>query len=203
MAETDRETSIQTRAVGDAAIIYASDYLNKLTGERIERECRRQFDSGRRTLIINFRHFLMALTIAPHLKNWSRMKRFLYGLQLTDETFALVLNQFQERNPGERHVFALNGVAHASWFLGTLTGYGVSWLIPDTSRFGCDFALPGMFIALVVFQIKSRAFLIAGVAGALAAIGIKALGFAHVAILLAAVIGALAGVGVEKWKPAR
>jgi anti-anti-sigma factor len=41
--------------VGDAAIIYASDYLNKLTGERIERECRRQFDSGRRALIINFR----------------------------------------------------------------------------------------------------------------------------------------------------
>jgi anti-anti-sigma factor len=55
MAETNQEISIQTRAVGDAAIIYASDYLNKLTGERIERECRRQFDSGRRTLIINFR----------------------------------------------------------------------------------------------------------------------------------------------------
>lgn len=55
MADTTRDISIQTRAVGDAAIIYASDYLNKLTGERIERECRRQFDSGRRTLIINFR----------------------------------------------------------------------------------------------------------------------------------------------------
>lgn len=55
MAETNPEIPIQTRAVGDAAIIYASDYLNKLTGERIERECRRQFDSGRRALIINFR----------------------------------------------------------------------------------------------------------------------------------------------------
>src|SRR5262245_41219575 len=49
------DISIQPRAVGDAAIIYASDYLNKLTGERIERECRRQLDSGRRALIINFR----------------------------------------------------------------------------------------------------------------------------------------------------
>ena len=55
MAETPGDNPIQTRAVGDAAIIYASDYLNKLTGERIERECRRQFDSGRRALIINFR----------------------------------------------------------------------------------------------------------------------------------------------------
>jgi anti-anti-sigma factor len=55
VAETTRDISIHTRAVGDAAIIYASDYLNKLTGERIERECKRQLDSGRRALIINFR----------------------------------------------------------------------------------------------------------------------------------------------------
>src|ERR1044072_5260337 len=55
MSEVSQDNSIQTRAVGDAAIIYASDYLNKLTGERIERECRRQVDSGRRALIMNFR----------------------------------------------------------------------------------------------------------------------------------------------------
>jgi len=55
MADATRESSIQARCVGDAAIIYASDYLNKLSGERIERECKRQLESGRRTLIINFR----------------------------------------------------------------------------------------------------------------------------------------------------
>src|SRR4051812_36407386 len=53
--DSTREISVQARCVGDAAIIYASDYLNKLSGERIERECRRQLDSGRRALIINFR----------------------------------------------------------------------------------------------------------------------------------------------------
>lgn len=55
MAETNWEICVQTRAVGETAIIYASDYLNKLTGERIERECKRQLDSGRRAVIINFR----------------------------------------------------------------------------------------------------------------------------------------------------
>jgi anti-anti-sigma regulatory factor len=34
--------------------VYASDYLNKLTGERIERECKKQLDSGCRTLVIDF-----------------------------------------------------------------------------------------------------------------------------------------------------
>ena len=55
MSETSEESAIQARCVGDAAIIYASDYLNKLSGERIERECKRQLESGRRALIINFR----------------------------------------------------------------------------------------------------------------------------------------------------
>ena len=55
MAETSREIAVQARSVGNAAIIYASDYLSKLSGERIERECRRQLESGCRTLIINFR----------------------------------------------------------------------------------------------------------------------------------------------------
>jgi anti-anti-sigma factor len=37
------------------AVIYAGDYLNKLSGERIERECRRQLAAGCRGLVINFR----------------------------------------------------------------------------------------------------------------------------------------------------
>jgi anti-anti-sigma factor len=55
MSDLNQDSSVQARCVGDAAIIYASDYLNKLSGERIERECKRQLESGRRALIINFR----------------------------------------------------------------------------------------------------------------------------------------------------
>ena len=55
MADTTGESPVQARRVGDTAIIYASDYLNKLSGERIERECKRQLESGSRALVINFR----------------------------------------------------------------------------------------------------------------------------------------------------
>ena len=40
--------------MGTTAVIYASDYLNKLTGERIERECKKRLDSGCQALVINF-----------------------------------------------------------------------------------------------------------------------------------------------------
>jgi len=55
MAELATGTQVRSRAVGDLAVIYAGDYLNKLSGERIARECRRQLESGCRALIINFR----------------------------------------------------------------------------------------------------------------------------------------------------
>ena len=38
----------------EVAEILAGDYLNKLTGERIEYECRRQLDAGYRKLVVNF-----------------------------------------------------------------------------------------------------------------------------------------------------
>ena len=55
MADTAAETPVQARCIGDTVIIYASDYLNKLSGERLERECKRQLESGCRALVINFR----------------------------------------------------------------------------------------------------------------------------------------------------
>jgi anti-anti-sigma factor len=47
-------SNVRSHTVGTAAVVYASDYLNKLTGERIERECRKQLDLGCRALVIDF-----------------------------------------------------------------------------------------------------------------------------------------------------
>src|SRR5918912_1943828 len=55
MADLAMGSSVRSRSVGDLAVVYAGDYLNKLSGERIERECRRQLEAGCRALIINFR----------------------------------------------------------------------------------------------------------------------------------------------------
>lgn len=37
------------------ATVFATDYINKLTGEKIERECRQKLDAGCKTLVLNFR----------------------------------------------------------------------------------------------------------------------------------------------------
>lgn len=38
----------------NVAVVYAGDYLNKLAGEQVERECKRRLNEGCTELIVNF-----------------------------------------------------------------------------------------------------------------------------------------------------
>lgn len=49
---TEREIPI--RSEGEKAVVYAGDYINKLSGEQIERECKQKLESGIKTLVVNF-----------------------------------------------------------------------------------------------------------------------------------------------------
>jgi anti-anti-sigma factor len=51
---TQSGEQVRSHCVGTTAVVYASDYLNKLSGEKIERECRRQLNCGCRALVIDF-----------------------------------------------------------------------------------------------------------------------------------------------------
>ncbi len=55
---------VRSHTVGTTAVVYAGDYLNKLTGERIERECKQQLDSGCRALVIDFSDTAIVNSIA-------------------------------------------------------------------------------------------------------------------------------------------
>lgn len=52
MQKHESEVAVETR--GDEAVVYATDYLNKLSGEQIERECKRRLEAGCKTLVVNF-----------------------------------------------------------------------------------------------------------------------------------------------------
>jgi anti-anti-sigma factor len=48
------EYKIPVETTGETATVFATDYLNKLSGEKIERECKRQLDAGCKTIVVNF-----------------------------------------------------------------------------------------------------------------------------------------------------
>lgn len=48
-------TELPVHSEGETATVFANEYLNKISGEKIERECVRRIDAGCKTLIVNFK----------------------------------------------------------------------------------------------------------------------------------------------------
>jgi anti-anti-sigma factor len=46
--------TIPAETAGETATVFAGDYLNKLSGETIERQCRQKLEAGAKRLIVNF-----------------------------------------------------------------------------------------------------------------------------------------------------
>jgi anti-anti-sigma regulatory factor len=56
MVDSHDRSPVRSERSGDIAVIYASDYLNKLSGERVERECRAALAEGCRALVVDFKN---------------------------------------------------------------------------------------------------------------------------------------------------
>jgi anti-anti-sigma regulatory factor len=55
MREPLAEPPAATQPGGGVEVVYAGDYVNKMSGQRIERECLTRMERGCRALVINFR----------------------------------------------------------------------------------------------------------------------------------------------------
>ena len=63
MAESADDSPVRSERCGEVAIVHAGDYLNKLSGERVGRECRLRLEEGCRALVVDFRQTGMVNSI--------------------------------------------------------------------------------------------------------------------------------------------
>lgn len=151
------------------------------------------------TFIVNLRHLLMSAAISPYLKGWRPVELAAFAFELTDETFAVHFTQFSEKKPDKSAAFVTNLISQAAWVAGSWLGVVAGGLIQDVRPFGLDYALPAMFIALLVVQIRSRIHLsVAVLSGLLSAVLLLA-GLSQWNVMIAAVVGATVGAVVEQW----
>lgn len=124
------------------------------------------------TFIVNLRHNLYSATLLPHVAHLPSRWRWLLGVLLTDETFAVVDAHYR-RHPGHSlgHWYFLgSGLAmYVNWQFWTLIGLVFGSAFPQLQSLGLDFAMVATFIAIVVPQLKRRPQLAAALtAGAVA-----------------------------------
>ncbi len=151
------------------------------------------------TFVVNLRHLLMSASLSPFMGRWSFGQLALFSWQITDETFALNISQPQELNENKVEVYTLNTVSQLSWIFGSALGVFASELITDVKPLGLDFALAGMFIGLLVFQVNS----LVRLATALCAGGVGTLlfyyGFQQFYIIIGTIVAATFGLLLQQW----
>ena len=151
------------------------------------------------TFIVNLRHFLMSAAISPYLEKWRKAEIAAFAYELTDETFAIHATRFTENKNNKTITLVINFTAHISWITGSWMGAVTGNLITDIKPFGLDFALPAMFIALLVIQLKNITQIIVAVVAGCISIALLGYGISQWHVILAAVFGATLGVVFEKW----
>lgn len=155
------------------------------------------------TFVVNLRHLLMSAALAPYLRGWSTTRLALFSYQMTDETFALHAGRFAKGRTDAAETFGINVIAQSAWVGSTALGLAASTLITDIRPIGLDYALPAMFIALLLGQLKSRLHLaVALMAGALSTVLMLA-GLNQSHVLAATILAATFGLGVHAWTSKR
>jgi 4-azaleucine resistance transporter AzlC len=151
------------------------------------------------TFIVNLRHLLFSAAMAPLLSGWRKRELAFFAFELTDESFALHAARFGRGDRDKGVTLAANMAAQAAWVGGTALGVLLGDVLGDGRAFALDFALPGMFLALLAGQLKSRSHVAAAVAGAALSLAAAHCGASGFGTLGAGLIGAACGMGVERW----
>ena len=141
--------------------------------------------------VINLRMLMYSASIAPYFSDYGRRLRASLAYLLTDQAYALSVAEFDENPDRSRWRYYLGAAASLwiVWQVGTVAGVVIGTGVPDA--LGLTFAVPLVFLALLVPAMKDRPSTAAGVAG-----GAVAVLAAGLPLNLGLLVGALSGVAV-------
>lgn len=144
------------------------------------------------TLLVNLRHLLMSSAVAPHLGSLSPAGILLVSAELTDESFAVAMTNPEILRGRTLFFIGLQMTAHSAWVGGTILGAIFGSLIDGTS-YGIPFALPALFICLLVAQLKTGIHWVVMVSAAVSALVLRAVLPGNWYIILAAALASAVG----------
>jgi predicted branched-subunit amino acid permease len=157
---------------------------------------------------INLRMLLYSASLAPYLTHVPLRRRLFMAYLLTDQAYAVSITRWtgEEVQAGEggpapdldRRVPYYLGAAltlWANWQVCTIVGVLVGSAVPDSLPL--DFAVPLVFLVLLVPAITSRPAAVAAIVGGLVAVLSDEAGAGHLGVLFGALAGIAAGAVAE------
>lgn len=155
--------------------------------------------------IVNLRYLLLSAALSPYFRHLSTWKNTITGFLLTDETFGVAANELSNKKRADfRWMLGLNVTAYLNWAVANLLGGYLGQWVTQPEAFGLDFALPAMFIGLLILQLLGRsnmgvdlwvvsgAVILTAAASPFLSSGLD--------VIAATIMAAALGMVMEKWK---
>lgn len=153
---------------------------------------------------INLRLLLYSASLAPHLARERLRTRLWVAYLLTDQAYAVCIIRWGRDDDPHRRVPYFLGAAlllWGSWQLSTIAGVLIGATVPGDVPL--EFAVPLVFLVLLVPAITGRPAAIAAIVGGTAAVVGAEVGAGKLALMVGAVSGIVAGTLAElRWPPA-
>ena len=145
-------------------------------------------------LVMNSRHIMYSAALVPHFNEFPGWSRFVLPYILTDQAYAVSIVRYQDLDDPVAKRWYFTGAAltlWVSWQLSTLLGTVLGAALPESLSLG--FAIPLVFLALLVLTVRSRPDLIASIVGGLVAV-LAASAPLGLGLIIGALVGVAAGV---------
>ncbi len=147
--------------------------------------------------VINLRMVMYSASIAPYFARQSAKWKGFLSYLLTDQAYAVSLLKFERNGDVSRRWYYL-GIAVPLWVvwqIATVAGIALGSGVPD--GWHLDFAVPLVFLAVLIPAVTDRATVAAAVVGGTVAIVANGLPY-NLGLITAAVVGIATGLLVEE-----
>ena len=104
------------------------------------------------TFLLNLRHTIMSASLSLRLKNIKGRWFPLIAFGITDEFFSVV--SFNDDKINLPFILSIQISTYTSWILGTMTGYLVGEILPQSVQTSLGIGLYAMFMALLIPEVK-------------------------------------------------
>lgn len=151
--------------------------------------------------VVNLRMMMYSAAIAPYFRASRTAKKWLIAYLLTDHAFALITSKFSPDRPPhhiEAYYFGASAGMWVTWQLCVVIGVFAGTLVP--AKFALDFAIPLIFLSLVLPALQTRAHWSAAGVAALTAAFCTSLPL-RMGLVAAAIAGVVAGVVASGISP--
>ncbi|MEN1936555.1 AzlC family ABC transporter permease [Paenibacillus sp. 102] len=154
---------------------------------------------------VNLRHILLSAALAPYFRHLSPLRNMLVGSLLTDETFGVAISEAAKKKQiSEKWMHGLNITAYLNWLIANLAGAFLAQWISNPEKFGLEFALPAMFIGILILTMLGRSKIkldiVVAIIAVVIAVGSSFMLSSSMGVIVATIIASTIGMVVEKWK---